>query len=88
MNRNADPAYRQAVRLLAAGDYRCWHGCGRRATSPDHVPALIDHDHTPGSGCCELRPSCPTCNYSSGAAVGNRRRRARSLTPGAGWSTR
>lgn len=72
--------YRAAVAYLRAVEVACWHGCGRRASTPDHVPALADHDHREGSGCCQLRPSCQPCNVATGAAVGNRRRRAASPT--------
>lgn len=74
-----EAAYRQAKRELRLHEHLCWHGCGRRATSPDHYPALADHDHDPGSECCALLPSCLACQSSSGAAVGNRRRRASML---------
>jgi hypothetical protein len=71
--------YRAARAYLAATPVVCaWPGCTARATSPDHVPPLIEHDHAPGSGCCVLRPLCLTHNSAAGARVGNRRRRARS----------
>jgi hypothetical protein len=86
-----DPEYRAALDVLRHGDVACWHGCGRRATSPDHVPALVEHEHVRGSGCCQLRPSCAPCNIRAGVAIGNRRRRAGSrarLAPGSGSSAR
>lgn len=77
--------YRTARVVLAGGEYLCWHGCGRRATTPDHVPALAEHRHVAGTGCCQLRPSCVPCNLRSGAALGNRRRRQGGrLAPGSG----
>ena len=83
-----EAGYRAALDVLRHGDaLPCWHGCGRRATTPDHVPALADHRHVAGSGCCQLRPSCVPCNLATGAATGNRRRRAGAgLAPGRGWS--
>jgi len=84
-----EPDYRAAVVALRADTFRCWHGCGRRATTPDHVPALAEHRHVPGSGCCQLRPSCVPCNLTTGAAVGNRRRRSTArLAIGSGWARR
>ena len=83
----AEADYRAARAWLAANPTPCARGCGRPATSPDHVPALADHDHVPGSGCCRLVPSCAPCNLARGAAVGNRRRRVTSrtrLAPGSG----
>lgn len=85
----AEAEYRAALVVLGAGEHRCWHGCGRVATSPDHVPALADHRHVAGSGCCRLLPSCRPCQHRTGAATGNRRRRGRTvarLGPGSGWS--
>jgi len=75
----SDPAYREAgyramAAALAAGDVPCHHGCGRRATSPDHVPPLGRHAHIAGSGCCALAPSCLPCQRSQGARERNRRR--------------
>ena len=82
-----DRDYRAALQVLRSETYSCWHGCGRRATTPDHVPALAEHRHDPGSGCCQLRPSCYPCNASAGAALGNRRRRVGArLAPGSGWA--
>ena len=66
--------YRAAVALLARRPEPCWRGCGRLATTPDHVPALAEHFHIAGSGCCELRPSCQPCNLDHGARLGARRR--------------
>lgn len=82
-----EAAYRAAVDVLAHGVTPCAY-CGARATSPDHVPALCDHDHTRVGDCCRLVPSCRSCNYRRGAALGNRRRRRssnRRLAPGSGW---
>ena len=85
-----EAAYRAAVAVLRADVIPCASGCGRRATSPDHVPALADHAHVAGSGCCALVPRCAPCNLSRGAATGNRRRGLRAprrrLAPGSGWA--
>lgn len=84
-----EAAYRAALEVLASTVVPCAH-CGRaRATSPDHVPPLCEHDHSRVGECCSLVPSCGPCNLARGAAAGNRRRRARStrrLAPGLGWS--
>lgn len=88
MTAYGDRAYRAARAVLARDVVPCWR-CGARATTPDHVPALAEHTHVPGTSCCQLRPSCAPCNLAAGAAIGNRRRRAVSrtrLTPGGGWS--
>lgn len=76
-----DPDYRAARAALHRTPTPCWRGCGRIATSPDHVPPLADHDHRRGSGCCELLPSCAPCNLGAGARAGNRRRSAARPTP-------
>lgn len=88
MNAYGEREYRAARAALELDTWWCWHGCGRRAVTPDHVPALAEHHHQAGSGCCQLRPSCMVCQLSTGAAVGNRHRRRASrsrLTPGSGW---
>lgn len=86
-----ESGYRAALAVLRADEIPCASGCGRRATSPDHVPALADHRHVAGSGCCVLVPRCAPCNLARGAATGNRRRGAaraprRRLAPGSGWA--
>lgn len=75
-------AYRDmAAALTTAADrgmgVPCWRGCGRAATSPDHVPALARHDHQAGSGCCTLVPSCLPCQRTQGARIRNTRTRTR-----------
>lgn len=83
-----EAAYRAALDVLRHSVTPCVY-CGARATSPDHVPPLAEHEHTRAGDCCQLVPACGPCNLARGAAVGNRRRRAMSpsrLTPGAGWS--
>jgi hypothetical protein len=83
-----DAAYRAARDYLRANVVVCaWPGCNARATSPDHVPALADHPHVRGSGCCTFRALCLSHNCSAGASLGNRRRRVatrarRGLAPG------
>lgn len=87
----AEADYRAAVAVLRADPRPCAYGCGRPATQPDHVPALAEHDHVAGSGCCVLVPACGPCNMGRGARVGNRRRRAAGrsrLAPGSGMVTR
>lgn len=82
----ADPEYRAALELLARGEHRCAY-CGAVASSPDHVPAIAEHRHVRGSGCCRLVPACRRCNYGRGARLTNRRRRRSSptrLAPGSG----
>jgi len=85
-----DSAYRVARELLRVEVVACVHRgprCTGRATSPDHVPALAEHAHVAGSGCCVLVPSCRACNYGRGAALVNRRRRRAAparLVPGSG----
>lgn len=87
----AEAGYRAMLAVVRRGGYGCWRpGCAAPAVTLDHVPALADHAHVEGSGCCQLRPSCVPCNLSAGAAVGNRRRRRGSrsrLGAGSGWST-
>jgi hypothetical protein len=76
-----DPEYKAFKRYLASVHVDCWYGCGRRATSPDHQPRLMEHTHVRGAGCCRLLPACRTCNTSDGATAGNSARRPRS-----GWA--
>ena len=75
-----DPDYRRAKAWLKANPQPCWRGCGRTATTLDHVPAIMEHTHQRGARCCELRPACLTCNSSDGAAKGNAKR-----NPSSGW---
>lgn len=67
---------RDRARLLASGPM-CWRGCGRLATTADHVPPLATHRdvHVHGSGCCQLLPACAPCNLEAGARLGAARRR-------------
>lgn len=81
----AEPAYRAARARLAKWPVLCWRGCGRVATTPDHVPALARHAHVPGSGCCELLPSCGPCNMGDGARIGNRNRTRLAPTASRRW---
>ena len=57
----------------------CWR-CAARATTVDHVPALSRHQHRPGTRCCELRPACAPCNYSTGSRLARRSRRPSSTS--------
>lgn len=75
MSPYGEPAYRAAAAMLRRCPEPCWHaGCGRPATTIDHVPALAEHHHVAGAGCCELRPACRPCNIGAGARLGARRR--------------
>lgn len=56
----------------------CWYpGCHNVATTIDHVPALAEHAHAAGSGCCRKLPACAPHNYGAGARLANRRRAGR-----------
>ena len=81
----AEPGYRAAKARLAKWPTPCWKGCGRLATTPDHVPALARHAHVAGSGCCELLPACGPCNMGDGARIGNTRRRPLAPTASRRW---
>ena len=70
----AEPVYRAYRARLARFPVMCWKGCGRIATTPDHVPALARHAHIASTGCCELLPVCGPCNMADGARIGNRSR--------------
>lgn len=71
-----DPEYRAARANLKLHPQRCWHtDCNQPATTIDHVPALAEHTHRRGSGCCRLLPACQPHNYGDGATLGNRLRR-------------
>jgi len=81
------PEYRAERRAILRGDPPCAYGCGRPATTADHVPALASHHHREGSGCCQLVPACAPCNQHAGAVLGNRiRRDGARLRRGGGWS--
>lgn len=75
-----EAGYKAYKRHLRLNNIPCRYGCGRRATTPDHVPALMHHAHIPGSGCCDLHPACHPCNSSHGAREGNAIR-----NPSSGW---
>lgn len=73
---DADYIAARASLKVAGSAVPCWFaGCTRPATTIDHVPALIEHHHIRGAGCCRLLPACQHCNSSDGAAKGNQRRR-------------
>jgi hypothetical protein len=65
--------YKRFLRDLAANPGVCWICGAPGARSADHVPALAMHrwTHVEGSGCCELRASHRSCNFSQGAQLGN-----------------
>lgn len=71
-----DADYRAARAWLTAHpDTPCaFDHCTARATTLDHVPAIIEHNHRRGTGCCTLRPACLHHNASHGATLGNRMR--------------
>lgn len=69
-----DPEYRAAKQHLRRTHVECHFGCGHRATTPDHVPAIMEHHHVRGTRCCQLLPACHSCNSSHGATIGNRLR--------------
>ena len=81
MSKPYDRAYRKERARILDGDPLCWKGCGRTATTADHVPALALHTHVRGTDCCVLLPCCAKHNASSGGRIGGRRlagkRRAR-----------
>jgi hypothetical protein len=45
------------------------HGCGAPATELDHVPALAEHVHVNGSGCCTYAPACADCQRRQGGEL-------------------
>ena len=60
-------AYRKTRAELLKGRPLCWRGCGREATSADHVPPLAAwyaQRTDPWQG--DLRPSCRPCQYVDG----------------------
>ena len=67
---------RARARLLG---FPCHICLGPGANSADHVPALYEHRHVNGSGCCVLKPAHLSCNieHSGGWKASNRARRAR-----------
>jgi len=65
--------YSLRKRVFAAKGRVCWW-CGRPATTVDHVLALVLGGT---SDLANLVPSCARCNYSRGAALGNRLRGGR-----------
>lgn len=70
-----DPHYRTARAWLTAHpDTPCWHQCGRKATTLDHIPPVAHHAHQRGTNCCTLKPACSTCQNRQGAAITNTRR--------------
>lgn len=65
-----DPEYRAAKRWLKTHPTECHlrlDGCTGMATTLDHQPALVDHQHQRGAHCCRLVPACHHCNSSDGA---------------------
>lgn len=71
-----EPEHRALLATLKLGPVLCWRGCHRRATTVDHVPPLARHAHRAGTRCCELRPACAHCNYSTGSRLARRTQRA------------
>ena len=79
-----DRHYQAARAAMLATRPHC-HICGQPgADSADHVPALWQHRHVPGSPCCVLRPAHLRCNIRRGgwrAAVKVRDARKRAGLP-------
>lgn len=73
----APPRWRKTREaVFAAYGRACWR-CGAWAATVDHVvPVVLGGSHD----LANLRPACGRCNFSSGAAMGNRLRPARQLT--------
>jgi len=69
-----EPEHRALSARLKVVEVRCWR-CPARASTVDHVPPLARHQHRHGTRCCELRPACPRCNYSTGSRLARRARR-------------
>ena len=71
----APPGWR-AIRQRVFQQYgtNCWKCGAPGANTVDHVrPRILGGDHS----LANLRPACRRCNFSSGAAVGNRLRGGR-----------
>lgn len=78
----AGPWPRLRLTILERDGYCCqMRGpkCKGVATTVDHIVSVANGGawHDPDN----LRAACTTCNYSSGAAAGNRRRRERLTVP-------
>lgn len=69
------PAHERRRAVLLTPGSRC-HLCGAPATELDHVPALSEHVHVEGSGCCTGRPACSPCQRRQGGELGQKARRA------------
>jgi len=54
--------YEQLRAALLAGNPPCWWGCGRPATTADHVPPLGECGYVHYN----LVPACEICNYGRG----------------------
>jgi hypothetical protein len=68
--------------ILLARYPNCWICGAPGANSADHVPALWQHRHVEGSGCCVLKPAHLHCNVRRGGwraatKVRDAKRRAR-----------
>ena len=66
-----DPEYRRNRLIVLAGNPNCHWGCGRRATSADHLVAVANGG---SNALSNLVPACEPCNKS--------RRANRAWTPG------
>lgn len=67
----APPGWRKLREAVFRRDGRVCYRCGAYATTVDHaVPVVLGGTHDLSN----LRPACSRCNYSTGAAVGNRLR--------------
>ena len=66
-----DGSYRAARAWLTAHPDTVCHleGCTAPATTIDHKPAIAQHQHIRGSGCCTLHPMCGPHNYGHGGRL-------------------
>ncbi len=64
-----DATYKRYKQWLRTVVVDCWHGCGRRATSPDHDPPIAHHTHIRGTACCTLKPACRSCQCQQGGRI-------------------
>ena len=63
--------YRRERTAVLAGSPLCVHCHVRPAVEADHQPPLSCHAHVPGTGCCQLVPSCFRCGRRQGALLVN-----------------
>ena len=61
--RGYDAAYRRKREALLVGDPVCYWGCGRKATTGEHIPPLSNFDD-PSQWAGDLVAACGVCNFS------------------------